>query len=73
MLLAKFKRASRVLFCFLGYEHVFYYDLILISLNDKIIRFMFQAKNQMFVFYLNYLEVLQILQFQNSNLALFLL
>ena len=49
MLLAKFKRASRVLFCFWGY-------LVLICLNDKIIRYMFQAKNQRFLFYFNYLE-----------------
>ena len=37
---------------------IFHYDLVLISLNDKIIRYMFQAKNQMFLFYFNYLEVL---------------
>ena len=37
---------------------IFHYDLVLISLNDKIIRYIFQAKNQMFLFYFNYLEVL---------------
>ena len=36
---------------------IFHYDdLVLISLNDKIIRYMFQAKNQMFLFFFNYLE-----------------
>ena len=37
---------------------IFHYELVLISLNDKIIRYMFEAKNQMFLFYFNYLEVL---------------
>ena len=32
----------------------FHYDLVLISLNDKIIRYMFEAKNQLFLFYFNY-------------------
>ena len=37
---------------------IFHYDLVLISLNDKIIRYMFQAKNQFFKFFFNYLGVL---------------
>ena len=64
-ILAKCKRDSRVLFSFSGYERYifhcdffFHYDVVLISLNDKIIRYTFQAKNQMFLFYFNYLEVL---------------
>ena len=37
-LLAKFKRASRVLSCFLGYGHFhFSNDLVFISLNNKMI------------------------------------
>ena len=32
--------------------------IFLISLNDTIIRYMFQAKNQMYFFYFNYLKVL---------------
>ena len=47
---------------------IFHYDIVLISLNDKIIRYTFQAKNQVFLFF-NYLEVLEILEFQNSNLT----
>ena len=35
---------------------IFHYDLVLISLNDKIISYMFQVKNQMFLFYFDYLE-----------------
>ena len=36
-----------------------HYDLVLISLNNKIIRYLyFKQKNQMFLFYFNYLEVL---------------
>ena len=57
-ILAKFKRASRVLFCIEDYDTIFHYDLLLISLNDKIIGYMFQAKNEMFLFYFKYLEVL---------------
>ena len=37
---------------------IFHYDLVSICLNDKIIKYMFQANNQMFLFYFNYLEVL---------------
>ena len=37
---------------------IFHYDLFLISLNDKIIEYIFYAKNQMFLFHFNYLEVL---------------
>ena len=37
---------------------IFHYDdLVVISLNDKIIRYMLQANNEMFLFYFNYLEV----------------
>ena len=43
--LPKFKRASRVLlYVFEVVNTIFHYDLVLISLNDKIIRYMFQAK-----------------------------
>ena len=48
---------------------ILHYDLVLISLNDKIIRYMFHAKNQMFLFYFDYLEVLLILEFKNSNVT----
>ena len=54
---------------------ILHYDLVLISLNDKKIRYMFQVKNQMFLFYFNYLELFRsstnILEFQNSNLTHF--
>ena len=42
-------------------DTIFHYDLVLISLNDKIIRYMFQAsskKSNVFILYFNYLEVL---------------
>ena len=35
---------------------IFHIDLVLINLNDKIIRYIFQAKNQMFLFF-NYLHL----------------
>ena len=55
--LAKFKRASRVYYFVCEVMNtIFHYDLLLISLNDKIIRYMSQAKNEMFLFYFNYLE-----------------
>ena len=57
-ILANFKRASRVLFCFFMNTIFYYDDLVVISLNDKIIRYMFPAKNQMILFYFNYSEVL---------------
>ena len=38
---------------------IFHYDdLVLISLNNKIIKYTLPANNQMFLFYINYLEVL---------------
>ena len=37
---------------------IFHYNLVSISLNDKSIRYIFEAKNQMFLLYFNYLGVL---------------
>ena len=62
--IAKFKRASRVLFDFEVMNTIFHYDLVIIGLNEKIITYMLQAKNQMCLFFFNYyLKVLEILEF----------
>ena len=57
MQLAKFNALRAYYYVFAVVTTLFHYDLVLISLNDKIIRYMFQAKNQMFLFF-NYLKVL---------------
>ena len=63
-ILAKLKRASIIkslrayYFVFRVINTIFHYDLVVINSNDKIIRDMFQAKNQMFLFNFNYLQVL---------------
>ena len=50
---------------------IFHYDLVSISLPNKIIRYIFLTKYQMFLFFFNYLVVVLILKFKNSNLANF--
>ena len=61
-ILIKYEQNSNALcayyFVFEVMNTIFHFDLVLISLNDKLIRYMFQAKNQIFLFYFNYLEVL---------------
>ena len=49
-------RFARTIVLFAVLHTILYYDLVLVSLNDKIIRYMFQAKNQMFLFYFNYVD-----------------
>ena len=65
--ITKLKWASHVYYFVFGVMHtIFHYDLLLISLNDKIIRYVIsRKKNQMFLLYFNYLEV------PNSNLPHF--
>ena len=51
---------------------IFQYDVVLISLKyDKIITYIFQAKDQIFLFYFKYLVILYIHELQNFNLAHF--